>query len=100
MTLSTIKTWCSTQTEHSPDVIAALSKAARDESAEVRASAMAALGDVGSAEALSTLLAAVEDVDPMVRQMAVQALGQIGVAELSRCFVRSMIRALRCDFRP
>jgi HEAT repeat protein len=51
-----------------------------DSSAEVRADAAAALGELGAADARSALIDALDDPDPMVRATAARALGELGSA--------------------
>lgn len=75
--------------------LAALKPKLEDASAQVRAAAAVALGDLDATDLVPSLLLAVDDDDAHVRQMAVNALGEL---EDSRALPR-LRRALK-DSRP
>jgi HEAT repeat protein len=71
-------------------VIAALERALRDDSGQVRATAAELLGDLEGVEALATLLVTVEDEIDLVRQQAIYALGMIGDARAQKRLERAL----------
>jgi HEAT repeat protein len=76
-------------------VVAALERALRDTSPQVRSAAALSLADIGGKEALASLLFAVEDDDAHVRQMALTAVGEIGDGR-----ARERLRRALGDERP
>lgn len=79
-------------------VVPGLTRALRDEDADVRIAAATALADVRGDEALSELQVAIEDDHPMVRQMAISALGEIGDSRATER-IRRALRDSRAEVR-
>jgi HEAT repeat protein len=75
---------------HRAEVVAALSRALRDDVPAVRSAAALALADLEASEALAALLVTVEDDDPAVRQSAITALGEIGDPRASERLRRAL----------
>ncbi len=65
---------------HRNEVIAALTRALKDEAPEVRAAAAVALADLDATEAVEALIDALQDKAVRVREMALTALGELGDA--------------------
>ncbi len=76
-------------------VLPLVERALSDDTAQVRAAAAVALGELGSGGALPRLLVAIDDPHPHVRQMALNALGEIGDPRAAARIVRAL-----ADERP
>lgn len=76
-------------------VLPLVERALSDDTAQVRAAAAVALGELGSGCALPRLLVAIDDPHPHVRQMALNALGEIGDPRAAARLARAL-----ADERP
>ena len=70
-----------------PSVVAALTKALKDENKDIRQAAAFALGILNGTDALPALQAALQDPEPGVRGAAATAIGKIGTAEHGKALV-------------
>jgi HEAT repeat protein len=76
--------------DHREPVVAALTRAMGDASADVRAAAALALADAGAREATEVLDKALDDGDARVRQHALAALGELGDERLLARVARAL----------